>query len=319
MRDEKSNPTMTESPVSVKNIIQMANLPQKLKNQNQEPLTGNSKTKPKPVVNLHPAMQFFWESMEEGFGETWAWKFGAVGESGHKTWNRWLTGLTERQVRHGVNRVLNADPPVIAQRAKFRHFALSGATSAAHRQFVPALPKTTSKSARWCEVCIANCERKHRQGGQPQTGNVFRVKFYPITPVSKPRMTQCVKWKRTPHQCRYYAFKDRVRLSSVSVPNAGSHIIFVMPMPKSWSKKEKIRLAGTGHQSTPDKDNLEKALLDCIYTEDKQVWDARVTKVWGEIDDKIGGIYIAEQHEAEAVSYFFSKALSPLSQGDFYA
>jgi len=90
-------------------------------------------------------------------------------------------------------------------------------------------------------------------------------------------------------------------------------------MPKSWSKKEKIRLAGTGHQSTPDKDNLEKALLDCIYTEDKQVWDARVTKVWGEIDDKIGGIYIAEQHEAEAVSYFFSKALSPLSQGDFYA
>ncbi|MGU0055537.1 RusA family crossover junction endodeoxyribonuclease [Enterobacter hormaechei] len=38
---------------------------------------------------------------------------------------------------------------------------------------------------------------------------------------------------------------------------------------------------GKPHQQKPDKDNLEKALLDAIFDDDSRVWDGRVTKVWG--------------------------------------
>ncbi len=41
-------------------------------------------------------------------------------------------------------------------------------------------------------------------------------------------------------------------------------------------------MAGKPHQQKPDKDNLEKALMDAIYADDAHIWDSRVTKRWGE-------------------------------------
>ena len=39
---------------------------------------------------------------------------------------------------------------------------------------------------------------------------------------------------------------------------------------------------GQPHQQTPDKDNLEKALLDALCPDgDARIWDGRVTKRWG--------------------------------------
>jgi len=29
-------------------------------------------------------------------------------------------------------------------------------------------------------------------------------------------------------------------------------------------------------------DNLHKALMDAVFEEDSAVWDARITKIWGE-------------------------------------
>ncbi len=66
------------------------------------------------------------------------------------------------------------------------------------------------------------------------------------------------------------------------LPEAGYHITFVIPMPQSWSKKKRAQHAGKPHQQKPDKDNLEKALLDAVFDEDSHVWDGRVTKIWGE-------------------------------------
>ena len=51
-------------------------------------------------------------------------------------------------------------------------------------------------------------------------------------------------------------------------------------MPKSWSKEKKEQMACTPHQQRPDKDNLEKALMDAVLDEDCMVWDSRVTKLW---------------------------------------
>jgi len=108
------------------------------------------------------------------------------------------------------------------------------------------------------------------------------VKKYDIIPVPKPRMTKRDKWLSPPRPAvsRYWSFKDRVRELGISVPESGSHLTFFLPMPKSWTKKKKALMDGCPHQQTPDKDNLEKALLDAIYDQDCHVWDSRVTKRW---------------------------------------
>ena len=108
------------------------------------------------------------------------------------------------------------------------------------------------------------------------------IESYLITPTSKPRMTQRDKWKKRPCVQRYFAFRDEVKLNKVRVPSNSGHIIFVMPMPQSWSKKKRKAMYGQPHQQRPDKDNLEKALLDAVYDEDAVVWDGRTSKIWGQ-------------------------------------
>lgn len=105
---------------------------------------------------------------------------------------------------------------------------------------------------------------------------------YAVDPVGKPRMSQRDRWKRRPVVERYWAFRDQVRLMGIQVPPAGAHVTFVIPMPRSWSKRRRAEMAWQPHQQTPDADNLLKGLLDAVYDNDAGVWDARVTKVWGE-------------------------------------
>lgn len=105
--------------------------------------------------------------------------------------------------------------------------------------------------------------------------------IYKITPVPAPRMTQSDKWKKRECVLRYFAFRDEVRFKRVTIPDAGAHVTFTMPMPKSWSEAKKERMNHTPHQQTPDVDNLTKALLDSVFGQDCGVWDIRVTKVWG--------------------------------------
>lgn len=102
---------------------------------------------------------------------------------------------------------------------------------------------------------------------------------YSIVPNTKPRMTRSDRWKQRPCVMKYWAFKDEVKLHKVELPDS-YHVIFVLPMPK-WTKKKRAELDGQPHRQTPDKDNLEKALLDAIYGDDSHVWDGRVTKLWG--------------------------------------
>lgn len=107
------------------------------------------------------------------------------------------------------------------------------------------------------------------------------MKKFNITPMGKPRMTRADKWKKRPEVLRYRAFCDEVRLHNVTLPESDYHVIFVLPMPPSWSKKKRAEYDGQPHQSKPDKDNLEKALLDAIFDNDSKIWDGRVTKIWG--------------------------------------
>lgn len=108
---------------------------------------------------------------------------------------------------------------------------------------------------------------------------------YPITPLGKPRMTQRDKWAKRPAVLRYRAFCDEVRARGVTLPESGYHVLFVLPMPKSWSKQKREAMRGQAHQQKPDKDNLEKALLDAVFKDDSRVWDGRVSKVWGDVGE----------------------------------
>nr|WP_211162367.1 MULTISPECIES: RusA family crossover junction endodeoxyribonuclease [Citrobacter] len=100
--------------------------------------------------------------------------------------------------------------------------------------------------------------------------------------MGKPRMTRADKWKKRPEVLRYRAFCDEVRLQGVELPESRSHVTFILPMPASWSKKKRADFNGKPHQIKPDFDNMMKALMDAIYENDAHIWDARVSKLWGE-------------------------------------
>lgn len=106
--------------------------------------------------------------------------------------------------------------------------------------------------------------------------------IYSITPCPAPRMTQSDKWKKRACVLRYFAFRDEIKLHKVTYVS-GQHVIFYMPMPKTWSKVQRANMAGMPHMQKPDIDNLIKALLDGIYGEDCQIWRISAEKVWSTI------------------------------------
>lgn len=112
---------------------------------------------------------------------------------------------------------------------------------------------------------------------------------YNLTPIAKPRMTNRDKWHSRPITRRYWFYKAEVQKLVRSLPQH-AHVVFQLPMPKSWSIRKRALYDRGGHFVRPDIDNLHKGLLDAIYQEDCGVWDHRVTKIWG----VTGCIYVRE-------------------------
>lgn len=104
--------------------------------------------------------------------------------------------------------------------------------------------------------------------------------LFKITPVPSPRMTRQDVWKKRPCVMKYRAFKDECRLKGADV-KSGDHITFIIPIPKSTSKKQRELLIGRPHMKRPDVDNLCKAILDAIHKEDSHIHDIRISKIWG--------------------------------------
>lgn len=63
-------------------------------------------------------------------------------------------------------------------------------------------------------------------------------------------------------------------------PDQGGHLVFYLPVPKSWKKYKKEEMHMKLHQSRPDWDNLAKAFFDSLFSEDMHIADVRVTKRW---------------------------------------
>ena len=109
------------------------------------------------------------------------------------------------------------------------------------------------------------------------------IRIFDIAPTPAPRQTKRDTFKPSPSVLRYRAFRDDVALKiKVPPPLEFFHVVFLLAMPASWSHLKKRQHVGKPHLVKPDKDNLEKALIDAIYrdTDDAHVWNSASTKLW---------------------------------------
>jgi len=114
--------------------------------------------------------------------------------------------------------------------------------------------------------------------------------IFPVVPMGKPRMTQRDRWAKRPPVLRYRAFKDELRIHVNRMPHlkatlAGGDVVRVswvayFPMPKSWTKRERAAKAGQPHRSKPDRDNVDKAILDALFEEDSGIASGHLDKRW---------------------------------------
>ena len=107
----------------------------------------------------------------------------------------------------------------------------------------------------------------------------------PGDPIGAPRMTQSDKWKKRPCVVRYREWKDKARAAAGTLPHISriesvSWVATFSP-PASWSKKKRAAMLGTLHRVKPDRDNIDKALLDALFPDDQQIAKGSIEKRWG--------------------------------------
>lgn len=149
-------------------------------------------------------------------------------------------------------------------------------------------------------------------------GDFELLAFFNFEPRGKPRETRKDRWNPKPSVVKYRGFRDRIRLTantlsldSINYPKKDTWLIFLMPMPKSWSEPKKRDHNLRGKASTPDVDNLCKGFLDAMFykqpIDDRTIWDTRITKLWS----YQAGLIVA--HDPQPWDQL-REALDPLSQ-----
>lgn len=122
-------------------------------------------------------------------------------------------------------------------------------------------------------------------------------KFYlfDIVPISAPRMTQSDRWRTNPEHedinkrqrpvvTKYFAYKNELTRQVAELNYEVKpvlDILFIMPMPNSWSGKKKERMNGLPMKVKPDTDNLLKAVKDTLCKNDSHIWRETAEKRWG--------------------------------------
>jgi Holliday junction resolvase RusA-like endonuclease len=113
-----------------------------------------------------------------------------------------------------------------------------------------------------------------------------KIYIFDLVPVGAVRMTQSDKWKTNPNHAdpnkrqraevtKYFNFKNNLKHQAKMLNyELGDtlEIIFLVPMPKSWSNKKKEKMNKLPVKTRPDIDNYEKAFMDSLSSEDGNVW-----------------------------------------------
>lgn len=83
---------------------------------------------------------------------------------------------------------------------------------------------------------------------------------------------------------RYNNYKAELKAIAKRIgfepPEQGGHLIFFIPVSKSWSNYRKREMHMKPHKQVPDWDNCAKAFFDAIVQQDNYIADMRVTKLW---------------------------------------
>lgn len=108
----------------------------------------------------------------------------------------------------------------------------------------------------------------------------------PGQPMGAPRMTRSDKWKKRDCVVRYRQWKDLARLRAGTLPDASrvkslSWTAYFAPS-QSWSKRRKAEAIGQMHRHKPDRDNIDKAVLDALFAEDSPIACGTIAKYWDE-------------------------------------
>jgi Holliday junction resolvase RusA-like endonuclease len=119
---------------------------------------------------------------------------------------------------------------------------------------------------------------------KPAPATLFHVS---LAPMGKPRMTQRDRWKKRPCVVKYHAWCDELRaaIPAWKLPHEALVVSWRvwLPMPASWSKQRKAELAGKPHRQKPDRDNIDKAILDALFIDDSRIAGAEyLWKFWAD-------------------------------------
>jgi Holliday junction resolvase RusA-like endonuclease len=122
-----------------------------------------------------------------------------------------------------------------------------------------------------------------------------RFYLFDIVPISAPRMTQSDRWRTNPEHedinkrqrpvvTKYFAYKNELVAQAKSMNyeiKPVLDVLFIIPMPNSWSGKKKERMNGLPCKVKPDTDNLLKAIKDTFCKNDSHIWRETAEKRWG--------------------------------------
>lgn len=164
-----------------------------------------------------------------------------------------------------------------------RSHIISGVSALQGIQKLQARPATDAEIKHAAQFCPGSVT----PAAGPPGGQEIVIKI-PGSPIGKPRMTQRDKWKKRPCVLRYREWADKVRDAAGTIPSAGkvrslSWVATFVP-PDSWSKKKRDASIGTLHRSKPDRDNIDKAVLDILYPGgDSAIALGSIEKRWGEM------------------------------------
>lgn len=105
-------------------------------------------------------------------------------------------------------------------------------------------------------------------------------------PMGAPRMNRADRWKQRPCVMRYREFKDAIRSAvPCSLPRPEqvadlSWVAYFVPA-KSHSTKKRLAMLDTLHRVKPDRDNIDKAVLDALFENDQAIASGMIVKRWG--------------------------------------
>ena len=114
-----------------------------------------------------------------------------------------------------------------------------------------------------------------------------------ITPMPAPRMTSSDRWKTAGNsnpkfrqrKCvtNYFAYKNFIlwtaKKEKFELPE-NLELVFLLPMPESWSKKKKEAMFAKPHKQKPDIDNMIKGFMDAFGIDDSFVYRVYAVKFW---------------------------------------